>query len=288
MSAAEDFLRAKSLRTEEALRGVVAGWRGAPPRLVEAVSHSLFAGGKRLRPALALGACELVRGEDAPALPAACALEMIHTYSLIHDDLPAMDDDDLRRGRPTCHKVYGEATAILAGDALLTMAFDTAADTENVEVVRELARAAGIFGMAGGQQLDMDAEGKTLTLDELRRVHALKTGALIRAAARCGALCGGADAAGTEALAEYGARLGLAFQITDDILDVTGDAAALGKRTGADAAHTKATYPALAGLEASRRLAEEAVAGAVAALDGFGPGAAALRELALFVLGRDR
>ncbi|HQL94261.1 MAG TPA: polyprenyl synthetase family protein, partial [Candidatus Hydrogenedentes bacterium] len=161
------------MRTEEALHEVVAGWRGAPPRLVEAVRHSLFAGGKRLRPALALGACELVRGVDTPALPAACALEMIHTYSLIHDDLPAMDDDDLRRGRPTCHKVFGEATAILAGDALLTMAFDTAAETENVEVVRELARAAGICGMAGGQQLDMDAEGKALTLDELRRVHAL-------------------------------------------------------------------------------------------------------------------
>ncbi len=288
MSAAEDFLRAKSLRTEEALHEVVAGWRGAPPRLVEAVRHSLFAGGKRLRPALALGACELVRGVDTPALPAACALEMIHTYSLIHDDLPAMDDDDLRRGRPTCHKVFGEATAILAGDALLTMAFDTAAETESVEVVRELARAAGICGMAGGQQLDMDAEGKALTLDELRRVHALKTGALIRAAARCGALCGGADAAGTEALAEYGARLGLAFQITDDILDVTGDAAALGKRTGADAAHTKATYPGLAGLDASRRLAEEAVDGAVAALEGFGPEAAPLRDLARFVLERDR
>ncbi len=285
---AEALLRDKSARTEEALRALVAEWKDAPPRLVEAVSYSLFAGGKRLRPALALGACEMVCGTDDPALPVACALEMVHTYSLIHDDLPAMDDDDLRRGRPTSHKVFGEATAILAGDALLTMAFEAAARTGSAVIVTELARAAGVAGMVGGQQMDMDAEGRDVTLAELRGIHACKTGALIRSAARCGALAGGADAAQLDALSAYGDSLGLAFQIADDLLDVTGDAEKLGKATGADAAHVKATYPSLLGLEEARRLARQTIENALDALAPFGPEADAFRALAHFVIDRDR
>ena len=285
---AEALLRDKSARTEEALRALVAEWKDAPPRLVEAVSYSLFAGGKRLRPALALGACEMVCGTDDPALPVACALEMVHTYSLIHDDLPAMDDDDLRRGRPTSHKVFGEATAILAGDALLTMAFEAAARTGSAVIVTELARAAGVAGMVGGQQMDMDAEGRDVTLAELRGIHACKTGALIRSAARCGALAGGADAAQLDALSAYGDSLGLAFQIADDLLDVTGDAEKLGKATGADAAHVKATYPSLLGLEEAQRLARQTIENALDALAPFGPEADAFRALAHFVIDRDR
>ncbi len=285
---AEEFLRDKSARTESALRALVAEWTDAPPRLVEAVSYSLFAGGKRLRPALALGACELACGSDSPALPAACALEMVHTYSLIHDDLPAMDDDDLRRGRPTSHKVFGEATAILAGDALLTMAFEAAAKTGSTAIVAELARAAGIEGMVGGQQMDMDAEGRDVTLAELRGIHACKTGVLIRSAVRCGALAGGANSAQLDALSLYGENLGLAFQIADDLLDVTGDAAKMGKATGADAAHVKATYPALLGIEEALRLAEQANEAALAALVTFGPEADTFRTLARFVIDRDR
>ncbi len=285
---AEDFLRDKSARAETALHALVDSWTDAPSRLVEAVAYSLFAGGKRLRPALALGACELICGDDSAALPAACALEMVHTYSLIHDDLPAMDDDDLRRGRPTSHRMFGEATAILAGDALLTMAFEAAAATGNPAVVTELARAAGIAGMVGGQQMDMEAEGRDVTLAELRGIHACKTGALIRCAVRCGALAGNAASAQLEALSLYGEHLGLAFQIADDLLDVTGDAAKLGKKTGADAAHVKATYPALLGVDEAQRLARQTIDAALDSLSGFGPNAESFRSLAEFVINRDR
>ena len=285
---AEAFLREKSARTESALHALVDAWNNAPPRLVEAAAYSLFAGGKRLRPALALGACELICGNDVAALPAACALEMVHTYSLIHDDLPAMDDDDLRRGRATSHKVFGEATAILAGDALLTMAFEAASRTGSTAIVAELARAAGIAGMVGGQQMDMEAEGRGVTLLELRAIHACKTGALIRSAVRCGAMAGGADATQLDALSAYGENLGLAFQIADDLLDVTGDAEKLGKNTGADAVHVKATYPALLGLEEAQRLARQTIENALDALASFGPEADAFRALAHFVIDRDR
>ncbi|HNR32479.1 MAG TPA: polyprenyl synthetase family protein [Candidatus Hydrogenedentes bacterium] len=316
-----EFLAEKASKTEQALDAYLNTWRDAPVRLVEAVRYSLFAGGKRLRPALALGAADLIAGDDAAALPAACAIEMIHTYSLIHDDLPAMDDDDLRRGRPTSHKVFGEATAILAGDALVTMAFDVLARTGNVDVVREVAQAAGVAGMVGGQHLDMEAEGRALTLEELRRIHAFKTGALIRVSMRAGAMLAygaggpcslspreragvrvegsganhGQDARATrghedriEALTRYGEAIGLAFQIMDDILDVVGDERALGKRVGADAGHRKATYPALVGLERARELAVEARDAAIAALAGFGPEADAFRALARYIIERDR
>ena len=284
---AVEFLQAKALRTETALAKHVDGWEGVPASLLEAVRYSLFAGGKRLRPALALGAAEVVSGDDSVALPVACALEMIHTYSLIHDDLPAMDDDDLRRGKPTCHKVYGEATAILAGDALLTMAFDTAAETGSTAIIRELARAAGAGGMVGGQQMDLDGEGKQLDLEALRRIHRAKTGALIQVSLRCGAMAAGATNAQIEALADYGKHLGLAFQITDDILDVVGAEAVIGKPVGSDESRDKSTYPALLGLDESRRLAGEAVASALAALEVFGEEAENLRNLARFVVDRE-
>jgi geranylgeranyl diphosphate synthase type II len=249
--------------------------------------YSLFAGGKRLRPALALGAAETVSGEDSPALPAACALEMAHTYSLIHDDLPAMDNDDLRRGKPTSHVVYGEALAILAGDALLTLAFEVLASAGRPEVVAEMAHAAGAAGMAGGQLIDLDSEDKPLQLDELRDLHARKTGALIRASVRMGAMLAGGSDEELETLTRYGDCIGLAFQIADDILDVIGTAEALGKPVGSDAERKKSTYPALLGLERSRALALEAVEEAEEALEIFGDRGEAFRALARFIVERE-
>jgi len=265
----------------------MAGWDGVPESLQNAIDHSLFAGGKRLRPALALGACEIIGGDDTSALPAACALEMVHTYSLIHDDLPAMDDDDLRRGRPTCHIVYGEALAILAGDALLTMAFDIAAQSGNALLIQEIARAAGVAGMVGGQVLDLEGEGKRLSLDAMRQVHACKTGALIRVAVRSGALLGGATPQQMAALTQYGESIGLAFQIADDILDVTSTDEVLGKPVGSDAENEKSTYPALLGIEKSKELANQAVEKAVTALDSFGTEADAFRALARYIVDRE-
>jgi geranylgeranyl diphosphate synthase type II len=284
----QHFLTAKAARTERTMERYLASWTGVPERLLAAMRYSLFAGGKRLRPALTLGAAEIIAGDDAVALPAACALEMIHTYSLIHDDLPAMDDDDLRRGQPTLHKAFDEATAILAGDGLLTMAFDVVAETGNVQVIRELAQAAGVAGMVGGQQLDLEAEGRRLTLPELQRVHACKTGALIRAAVRMGALLAGAKPEPVAALTRYGEQIGLAFQIADDILNVVGDAAVIGKAVGSDAAHGKSTYPALLGLERARALAEEAVAAALDALEEFGPETDTFRALARYIVEREK
>ncbi len=281
------FLGAKAQRTDEALDRCLASWAGAPALLVEAVRYSLFAGGKRFRPALVLGTAEIIGECDTPALPAACALEMIHTYSLIHDDLPAMDNDDFRRGRPTLHRAHGEAVAILAGDALLTMAFDALGEAGNATVIREVAQAAGAAGMVGGQLLDMAAEQTTPTLDELRRVHAGKTGALIRVSVRAGAMLAGAQSTQIDRLTVYGEQLGLAFQIADDILDVEGDAARLGKPVGSDAARGKATYPAIVGMAQSKTLAREAMQAAIDALDDFGCEADTFRALARFVVERD-
>jgi geranylgeranyl diphosphate synthase type II len=282
------FLATKAARTERTMERYLASWTGVPERLLAAMRYSLFAGGKRLRPALTLGAAEIISGDDVVALPAACALEMIHTYSLIHDDLPAMDDDDLRRGQPTLHKAFDEATAILAGDGLLTMAFDVVAETGNVQVIRELAQAAGVAGMVGGQQLDLEAEGRRLTLPELQRVHACKTGALIRAAVRMGALLANAKPEPVAALTRYGEQIGLAFQIADDILNVVGDAAVIGKAVGSDAVHGKSTYPALLGLERARALADEAVTAALEALEEFGPEADTFRALARYIVEREK
>lgn len=264
-----------------------------PPRLKESMLYSLQAGGKRLRPVLCLTCAALFGLEEEKALPFAAAIEMIHTYSLIHDDLPAMDDDDLRRGRPSNHRAFDEATAILAGDALLTDAFlimgglDLPAPRV-LAAIRELARAAGSSGMVGGQEWDMIHTGAAaITLEELRRMHAMKTGALLRASCVCGALLAGADAAAVEAIGAYGASLGVAFQIADDILDVTSDSATLGKPAGSDAEQGKSTYPALLGLDESRRLAGEHADAAVAALAGLnGPDADFLRALAGYVVTR--
>lgn len=282
----EAFLLEKGQRTEAALESYIQHWHGVPDRLEEAMRYSLFAGGKRLRPALALGAAEAISGNDAVALPAACALEMIHTYSLIHDDLPAMDNDDLRRGKPALHRAYDEATAILAGDGLLTMAFDAIADTGSVDAVRELARAAGVAGMVGGQFIDLRSEGQHLPLDAMKQLHARKTGALIRGAVRLGALLAGADAGQLAALTLYGEHIGLAFQIADDILDVTGDEAAIGKPVGSDRINDKSTYVSLLGIGQARALAGDAMQGALNALDGFEAEAGMLRALARFIVTR--
>jgi geranylgeranyl pyrophosphate synthase len=257
--------------------------------------YSLFAGGKRLRPALCIAAGELFDAAEADVMPVACALEMIHTYSLVHDDLPAMDDDDLRRGRPTCHKAFGEATAILAGDALLTLAFgvlaaegvtpETAA--RRLAVAAEIARAAGTpGGMAAGQAFDLAAEGRETSAPELDRLHAAKTGALLTASVVAGALAAGADAASVEALRRYGGALGLAFQIADDVLDVTATSAELGKTPGKDTAARKATYPSLYGVEASMARARELARRAEAEVEGFGERGEWLRRMACFAVER--
>jgi geranylgeranyl diphosphate synthase type II len=269
--------------------------RGPAFRVTQAMHYSLFVGGKRLRPILCLAAAEAVGGDPGEALPVACALEMIHTYSLIHDDLPAMDDDDLRRGQPTCHKQFDEATAILAGDGLLTEAFHTMAaaaphyehrEAILLEVIRLVADAAGYQGMVGGQMLDLLAEGRQVTLKELETIHRHKTGALLTAAVRAGALIGGGNRAEVTSLTDYGEKFGLAFQITDDLLDVEGEAAEMGKAPGMDAKRRKATYPAVLGLEATRQWAQNLVAGAIAALESFQTRAEPLRELARYLLVR--
>jgi geranylgeranyl diphosphate synthase type II len=256
--------------------------------------YSLFPGGKRLRPILALAACRALGGRAADVLPLACALEMIHTYSLIHDDLPALDNDDLRRGRATSHRVFGEAMAILAGDALLTHAFQVAAGAprgagatgSTARAIATLARAAGVGGMIGGQVMDLEAEGRRVSFATLTRIHRGKTGALVSAAVQIGGIVAGARPAQLRALRRYGDGIGLAFQIVDDILDREGTTARLGKTTGKDARARKATYPGLLGVPASRRRAERAVGQATAAIAPLGPRAKRLREIARFILDR--
>ena len=285
----------QTLRDEvhAALQVAVAPHADCPPRLQEAMAYSLLAGGKRLRPVLVLLACEACGGDRRSAMPAACALEMVHTYSLIHDDLPAMDDDDLRRGRPTNHVVYGEALAILAGDGLLTLAFELLArDVHPPQAAAaccvDLARAAGMIGMVGGQVADLEAEHRTdLTLDQLEQVHRRKTGCLLSCALTMGARIAGADQETRDALAEYGRCLGLAFQITDDLLDIAGDLKIMGKAVQKDAAHGKLTYPSLLGVEASREHARRQIEQACRSLSRLGSRAQALEALAHFVLERD-
>ncbi len=260
----------------------------------EACRYSAMAGGKRLRPALVLEFCRLSGGHIEAALPFACALEMIHTYSLIHDDLPCMDDDDLRRGKPTNHKVYGEAIAVLAGDGLLNLAFETASDPANtlrvpaevqLRAVRVLSRASGMDGMIGGQILDMQAEEHPISREQLRTLQELKTGALICAAAQLGCLIGGATAEQEAAALEYARCIGLAFQIQDDILDIEGDEAALGKPIGSDAENGKSTYPSLLGLERCHALVDELSEQASAALKPFSD-TGMLPELAMSLASR--
>lgn len=293
-----DFQRYYASRrtlVEKSLRGALAAIK--PVRLKEAMAHSLMAPAKRLRPVLVLAAAEACGAPGSRVLPTACAFEFLHTYSLIHDDLPAMDDDDLRRGRPTCHKAFDEATAILAGDALLTLAFEWVAlnarckgvrAKDALEASRVLAKAAGGEGMVGGQMADMLGEGKKVSLAGLKAIHAGKTGALIVAALEAGAVLAGALALRRRALVAYGRHLGLAFQVADDILDVEGDQAKLGKRVGGDAKAQKATYPALLGLQKAKKIAHNQLLLAVAALEPFGRKGEPLRHLARFVVERDR
>lgn len=288
----DSYLNAQQQRVEKLLdsRSAEMGTQ-VPPRLLEAMRYSLLAGGKRLRPVLCLAFAEAVLKQSAVTRmveDCACALEYIHTYSLVHDDLPSMDDDDLRRGRPTNHKVYGEAMAILAGDSLLTDAFAlVAGGPEPVRglLCRELAVAAGSAGMVGGQVLDI-AEDRPAHIDYLTRMHRLKTGALIRAACRMGVLAAGGDADALARADTYGDAVGLAFQIADDVLDVTGDASSMGKPVGADAAAGRFTFPAVLGLEESKQLAASKVAEAISAVKTLEPQEGPLAALARYSVER--
>lgn len=262
-----------------------------PTSLREAIRHSLLAPGKRLRPMLVLMAAEACGSSSNEAMPAACAVEMVHTYSLIHDDLPAMDDDDLRRGLPTCHAKFGEATAILAGDALLAQSFEVLAmDVKPAEVAArccaELANAAGATALVGGQADDLSAEFNDGSIEQLERIHRRKTGALFRCSLRLGGLVAGASDKQLEALDTYGQRLGLAFQIVDDLLDLIGNQAELGKRTGKDSHQGKLTFPAVLGESESKHRAEQLIGQACASVACFGPKASRLEALAHFVLVR--
>jgi geranylgeranyl diphosphate synthase, type II len=293
-----EYLRSRQALVDDYLRTQCRPEDGCPATLAEAMRYSLLAGGKRLRPILVLMASEAAGGTEQNALPAAAAVEMIHTYSLIHDDLPAMDDDDLRRGRPTCHKVFGEAMAILAGDALLTWAFEVLASNyppaTSAACCRELAQGAGAAGMVGGQVEDLAGEKQAGTLETLKNVHARKTGALFRAALRLGLhtaqgeRAGGLDARILESLDGFGRNFGMIFQITDDLIDVEGSAETTGKRTQKDAARGKLTYPGVLGLDESRRHARELAAKAEQHLRPLGDAANRLAALLRSTLARDR
>ena len=291
----KEYLSERKALVDRALDDYLPGDQNEPPVIFQAVRYSLLAGGKRIRPILCLAAAEAVGGKTDAILPAACALEMIHTYSLIHDDLPAMDNDDYRRGKPTLHKVFGEDIAILAGDALLTEAFHLLTDRQRMpgiptdrllDVACEIAEAAGYRGMVGGQVRDIRAEGEKVGLETLYAIHRCKTGALLRVSLRAGAILAGAGDEALAALSGYGGKIGLAFQIADDILNVEGDPALLGKGTGSDAARGKVTFPALLGTEASRARAEELCMEAVSSLAPFDDGAAPLRAIARYILER--
>ena len=295
-----NVMRRWSVRVDRALNRFMVRDRVEPAVVHKAMRYSVFAGGKRLRPFLCLSAAEICGGQPERVMPAACALEVLHTYSLVHDDLPAMDDDDLRRGRPTNHKVFGEGMAILAGDGLLTYAFQLLAENalvpgvkaeRVVDAVRGVARAAGSLGMVGGQAMDLMSEESPARGPERARIlnfiHRRKTGALIKASLDAGAVLAGGTPARRRALARYGEEIGLAFQIADDVLDIVGDKKLLGKR-GSDRDNGKLTFPAVYGLGESRRRAARAVARAKDALSLFGKKAAALSALADYIIERDR
>ncbi len=290
------YLRERKAWVDEALNRFLPEEDHEPQVIYKAIRYSVFAGGKRIRPILCIAGAEAVGGPVDLVIPVACALECIHTYSLIHDDLPAMDNDDFRRGRPTSHKVFGEDMAILAGDALLTEAFSILADAGQVpgmdaskllQVIREVARAAGIWGMIGGQVIDVQSEGKAVGMDILHEMHRRKTGAMIGVSVTSGALLAGGRAEQVAALADYGHRIGLAFQIADDILNVTGSSVLMGKSTGSDEYRGKVTFPALMGIEASREKLEQLVLQAISDLAPFDDKADPLRLLAKFIMERE-
>jgi geranylgeranyl diphosphate synthase type II len=289
------YLERRRRLIDKALDRYFPADRGPSPTLVRAMRHSLLAGGKRIRPILALAAAEALAGETRPVLPFACALEMLHTYSLIHDDLPAMDDDDLRRGQPTCHVAFGEAVAILAGDALLTEAFRVMADAglqagvnraRALRAMREVAEAAGARGMVSGQVADIEAERSEPTLALVEFIHVQKTGALLLASVRVGAVLSGAGERALRRLTRYGECVGLAFQVADDILDAAGATPVTGKRGGRDQVLQKATFPAVMGVPAAKERAGDLVEQAVAELEPFGRRAEPLRQIARYIVAR--
>ncbi len=290
------YLKEQCKRVDEALDRFLPAETELPHSLHKAMRYSVFAGGKRVRPILMLAACQAVGGNTEAAIPTACAMEMIHTYSLIHDDLPAMDDDDFRRGNPTNHKVFGEAVAILAGDALLTEASKLISDPRfasdvppaaRLAVIHEIATCAGSYGMVGGQVVDMESEGKAdMDLPTVQYIHTHKTGALIKASVVAGALLGGADESRLAAIKRYGEAAGLAFQIADDILDIEGTTEEIGKDAGSDEARGKATYPAVMGLSAAKQEARAMMDEALGALEIFGAEADPLREIAKYIVSR--
>jgi geranylgeranyl diphosphate synthase, type II len=287
------YLVARQKEVDRALDRFLPKAGVSPATIHKAMRYSLFAGGKRLRPILCLAAAEACGANASAALPHACAMECIHTYSLIHDDLPSMDNDDLRRGRPTCHKVFGDAIAILAGDALLTIAFEIATRSKPVsrydarEVFREISEAAGSRKLIAGQVADLEAEGRRLTRAEVRSIHENKTAALLTASIRLGAMSANANAKQLAAVTKFGRALGLAFQVIDDILDVTQTSEKLGKSAGKDLAAQKATYPAVIGLEKSRAEARRLTTQAHRALEPLGERARVLRALADYLLARE-
>jgi geranylgeranyl diphosphate synthase type II len=290
----QQFLAARTKTVNAALDKFLPGDKTRPATIHKAMRYSLFAGGKRMRPALCLAAAAACGGREADALPLACAVECIHTYSLIHDDLPAMDNDDFRRGKPTNHKVFGEGIAVLAGDALLTQAFEIAAQAKgwprypHRDLILEIAKASGSLQLVAGQVADLEGEGKKLSVDELRYIHERKTSALLCCAVRLGGMSANCTTAQLQALTDFGYHVGLAFQVIDDILDVTQTSEQLGKTAGKDTRSQKATYPAIVGLEKSRKIAEQLTVKAFAALKFFKGRAVALEALAEFLLKRDK
>ena len=290
----QDFLGSRTEAVNRALNKFLPSEKTRPATIHKAMRYSLFAGGKRMRPALCLAAAVACGGSDVDAMPLACAVECIHTYSLIHDDLPAMDNDDFRRGKPTNHKIFGDGVAVLAGDALLTQAFEIAAQAKgwprypHQTIILELARAAGSLQLVAGQVADLEGEGKKISAGDLRYIHERKTSALLCCSVRLGGMSANCTPAQLEALTDFGYHVGLAFQVIDDILDVTQTSEQLGKTAGKDNKAHKATYPAIVGLEKSKMIAEELTAKAFAALKPFKGRAAALEALAEFLLKRDR
>jgi geranylgeranyl diphosphate synthase type II len=293
----QQFLATRTKTVNAALDKFLPGDKTRPATIHKAMRYSLFAGGKRMRPALCLAAAAACGGREADALPLACAVECIHTYSLIHDDLPAMDNDDFRRGKPTNHKVFGDGIAVLAGDALLTQAFEIAAQAKSwpryphQKIILEIAKAAGSLQLIAGQVADLEGEGKKLSVAELKYIHERKTSALLCCAVRLGGMSANCTAAQLKALTDFGYHVGLAFQVIDDILDVTQTSEQLGKTAGKDTRSQKATYPAIVGLEKSRKIAAQLTSKAFAALSriaGFKGKAVALKALAEFLLKRDR
>jgi len=288
------YLRDKKALVDEALRAVFPEPHGPSADVVRAMTYSLFAGGKRLRPILCIAGAEAVSKEGRTVLPLACALELIHTYSLIHDDLPVMDNDDLRRGKPTSHKVFGEAVALLAGDGLLTEAFRLMAGTAGVkprallQVIQLVGSAAGYQGMVGGQVVDIQSEGKPVDPLLVEFIHSHKTGALIHASVTSGALLGEGTDKQVKAISSYGERVGLAFQIADDILDIEGDSQTMGKGVGGDAAKKKITFPAAVGLQRAKDTQKKMVDEAVKALSLFDKKADPLRAIAVYIIERKR